>query len=217
MSGVLGVEIVVLASPASILFVLGRDLEHGNSGLLHKPQQASAIAAGRFHANALQVAKRPHPGQHLPMPCGSWRNYEFPERDPVRPRPPHMQIFVRIHAADDATLQSFDDSHSQPPALTLHERLRRADAWTGRSRDHVRSGRAEFASRRQPGKRSIAARARPGTGSDRLTVGVMQQRTRAPRRQIAINNASVTSCALISGFIDQPTTRRENRSITATR
>jgi hypothetical protein len=29
--------------------------------------QASAIAAGRFHANALQVAKRPHPGQHLPI------------------------------------------------------------------------------------------------------------------------------------------------------
>jgi hypothetical protein len=27
----------------------------------------------------------------------------------------------------------------------------------------------------------------------------------------------VTSCALISGFIDQPTTRRENRSITAAR
>jgi hypothetical protein len=45
MSGVLGVEIVVLASPASILFVLGRDLEHGNSGLLHKRQEASAIAA----------------------------------------------------------------------------------------------------------------------------------------------------------------------------
>jgi hypothetical protein len=50
-----------------------------------------------------------------------------------------------------------------------------------------------------------------------LTVGVMQQRTGRPRPQIAINNASVTSCALISGFIDQPTTRRENRSITAAR
>ena len=36
-----------------------------------------------------------------------------------------MQTFVRIHAADDATLHSFDDSHSQPPALTVHERLRR--------------------------------------------------------------------------------------------
>src|ERR1700722_3716615 len=32
-----------------------------------------------------------------------------------------------------------------------------------------------------------------------------------PRRQIAINNASVTSCTLISAFIDQPTTRREKQ------
>ena len=126
MSGVLGVEIVVLASPAAILFVRGRDLEHGNSGLLHKAQQASAIAAGRFHANALQVAKRPHPGQHLPIALAgrgetmSSQNailFVHDRRD--------MQIFVRIHAADDATLYSFDDSHSQPPALTVHERLRR--------------------------------------------------------------------------------------------
>jgi hypothetical protein len=36
-----------------------------------------------------------------------------------------------------------------------------------------------------------------------------------PRRQIAIISASVTSCAVIVALIDQPTTRRENRSITA--
>jgi hypothetical protein len=54
-----------------------------------------------------------------------------------------MQIFVRIHAADDATLYSFDDSHSQPPALTVHERLRRDRCGTGRSRDHMGSGGAE--------------------------------------------------------------------------
>ena len=36
-----------------------------------------------------------------------------------------------------------------------------------------------------------------------------------PRRQIAMMSASVTSAAVISAFIDQPTTRRENRSITA--
>ena len=50
-------------------------------------------------------------------------------------------------------------------------------------------------------------------------VRVMQRRIREHARapaKIAINNASVTSCALISAFIDQPTTRRENRSITAT-
>src|SRR4029079_16068694 len=36
-----------------------------------------------------------------------------------------------------------------------------------------------------------------------------------PRRQIAITRASVTSCAVIAALIDQPTTRRENRSTTA--
>ncbi len=37
----------------------------------------------------------------------------------------------------------------------------------------------------------------------------------APRRQIAITKASVTSCAVIAALIDQPTTRREKRSMTA--
>jgi hypothetical protein len=36
-----------------------------------------------------------------------------------------------------------------------------------------------------------------------------------PRRQIAITSASATNCAVIAELIDQPTTRRENRSITA--
>jgi len=35
-----------------------------------------------------------------------------------------------------------------------------------------------------------------------------------PRRQIAITSASVTSSAVIPALIDQPTTRRENRSMT---
>src|SRR5205823_8368775 len=38
---------------------------------------------------------------------------------------------------------------------------------------------------------------------------------RFPRRQVAITSASVTSCAVIAALIDQPTTRREKRSITA--
>jgi hypothetical protein len=37
------------------------------------------------------------------------------------------------------------------------------------------------------------------------------------RRQIAITMASVTSWAVIAALIDQPTTRLENRSITAAR
>jgi hypothetical protein len=35
------------------------------------------------------------------------------------------------------------------------------------------------------------------------------------RRQIAIMSASVTSCAVMAAPLDQPTTRRENRSMTA--
>jgi hypothetical protein len=37
----------------------------------------------------------------------------------------------------------------------------------------------------------------------------------APRRQIAITNASVTSGAVIVALMDHPTTRREKRSTTA--
>ena len=36
-----------------------------------------------------------------------------------------------------------------------------------------------------------------------------------PRRQIAITSASMTSCVVIVARMDQPTTRRENRSTTA--
>jgi hypothetical protein len=44
---------------------------------------------------------------------------------------------------------------------------------------------------------------------------MMQQRIGLPRRQIAATRASATSWAVIAAFIDQPTTRRENRSTTA--
>lgn len=47
-------------------------------------------------------------------------------------------------------------------------------------------------------------------------IGVMQDRVRrTPRRQIAITSAPVTSWAVIVALIDQPTTRREKRSIIA--
>src|SRR5436190_23951836 len=44
---------------------------------------------------------------------------------------------------------------------------------------------------------------------------MMQQSVRFAPSQIAITSASVTSCAVMAVCIDQPTTRRENRSITA--
>jgi hypothetical protein len=47
------------------------------------------------------------------------------------------------------------------------------------------------------------------------TIGMMQQLSGRPRRQIAITSASVASSAVIAALIDQATTRRENRWMTA--
>jgi hypothetical protein len=46
------------------------------------------------------------------------------------------------------------------------------------------------------------------------TSGMMQQRVRFAPAHIAIAWASVTSCAVIAAFIDQPTTRAGNRATT---
>jgi hypothetical protein len=46
-------------------------------------------------------------------------------------------------------------------------------------------------------------------------IRTMQQHVRLPRRPIAITKASVTNWAVIAAFIDQPTTRREERSTKA--
>ncbi|TWD55466.1 hypothetical protein FB480_102280 [Agrobacterium vitis] len=47
-------------------------------------------------------------------------------------------------------------------------------------------------------------------------IRMMQKRFRLPLRQMAMMSASVTGWAVMLTFIDQPTTRRENKSITAT-
>jgi hypothetical protein len=66
---------------------------------------SAAIAAGRFHANALRVAKRPHPGQHLPIALAG-RGETMSSQNAILFVHDHrdMQIFMRIHAADGATL-----------------------------------------------------------------------------------------------------------------
>src|SRR5215207_626067 len=48
---------------------------------------------------------------------------------------------------------------------------------------------------------------RPLESALAAAIGMMQQRIRLARRQIAMTRASVTSCAVIAVFIDQPTTR----------
>lgn len=57
-SGVLGVEIVVLAPPTAILLVWGRDIENRNLGFLHEAQESSAVAAARLYSNALKLTER---------------------------------------------------------------------------------------------------------------------------------------------------------------
>jgi hypothetical protein len=47
-----------------------------------------------------------------------------------------------------------------------------------------------------------------------LLAGVLAALVGMMQRQITMIKASVTSCALMLAFIDQPTTQRENRSMT---
>ncbi len=64
----------------------------------------------------------------------------------------------------------------------------------------------------------VSKQERPDDRNDDLYAfrpfGLFVADARMPRRQIAITGASVTSCGVISALIDQPTTRRENRSMT---
>jgi hypothetical protein len=53
----------------------------------------------------------------------------------VRTRLSHVQILVRIDAADDVTLSFFDNRHSLPPALMCLSGFAGTEAWTGQSRD----------------------------------------------------------------------------------
>jgi hypothetical protein len=73
--GVLRVEIVVLATPTSILLVWSRDLEDRDICLLHEAQEPCALAAGRLDSDALQLAEGAHPGRPAfgDSPAESWR------------------------------------------------------------------------------------------------------------------------------------------------
>jgi hypothetical protein len=63
----LGIEVVVLAPPTTIVSVRGGHLQYLDPGLLQKAEQAGAIAAGRLDTDASQRAERVHPSQHLPI------------------------------------------------------------------------------------------------------------------------------------------------------
>jgi len=57
MRGVLCVEIVILATSASVMLVRRGDLQNLDPGALHEAERTSAIAPGRFNADALDVSE----------------------------------------------------------------------------------------------------------------------------------------------------------------
>src|SRR5271163_5332383 len=109
-----------------ILLVRSRDLENRDLCLLHEAQEPCAIAAGRLDSDALQLSEGAHPGQHLAIALPG-RGEGSRSNDPILFVDDRcdVKILVGIDAAYDATLSSFDDCHSQPPALSVDERLRR--------------------------------------------------------------------------------------------
>ena len=112
---VLGVEIIVLATPAAILVVGSGDLENCNPCLLHEAQQPCAIATGRFYPDALQVAECAHPCEHLAIaltgggeaPCSDNPILLIDDRCDVK-------ILMGIDASNNAT-RPFGCRHFQPP------------------------------------------------------------------------------------------------------
>src|SRR5271163_2459757 len=134
MGRVLGVEIVVLSSPPSILLVGGRDLEDHDLCLLHKAQEPCAVAAGRLDSDALKLTEGEHPGEHLAIALPG-RGEGSCSEDPILliDYRCDVKILMGIDAADNVSLSPFDDRHSQPPdchALTgLHrDRMRGQDS-----------------------------------------------------------------------------------------
>jgi hypothetical protein len=102
MGRILRIEIIALAALAPILPVGGRDLQDGHARLLKEAQEASAVAAGRFHTDALEFAERSHPGQHLPVALpGAGERAGADHAILAIDDGCDVQILVRIDAADD--------------------------------------------------------------------------------------------------------------------
>src|SRR5580704_4755780 len=116
MGRVLGVEIVVLSSPPSILLVGRRDLEDHDLCLLHKAQEPCAVAAGRLDSDALKLTEGKHPGEHLAIALPG-RGEGACSEDPILliDYRCDVKILMGIDAADNVSLSPFDDRHSQPP------------------------------------------------------------------------------------------------------
>jgi hypothetical protein len=120
MRRILSVEVVVLAAPAPILPVGGSDLEHCDPGLLQEAQEPGAIAAGRLDTDALDLAERAHPGEHLPITLAG-------AGEGLRPQHAvlfvdhrcNVQVLVGVDTADNAADCSLLRVHDEPPGSTV--------------------------------------------------------------------------------------------------
>jgi hypothetical protein len=68
---ILGIEVIVLAALAAVVFVWCRDLQNFDAGALHITQKPRTVRAGRLDADAPKLPERLDPGQHLlvAVPC----------------------------------------------------------------------------------------------------------------------------------------------------
>jgi hypothetical protein len=117
MRSILSVEIIILATPATIEPIRRRDFQNVDAGLLHEAQESGAVAAGGFDTDALDIAEGSHPGKHLPIPLASCRKASGSDNTILLVNHSRdMQILVGVHAAHDASFCAFfTTSHSGSP------------------------------------------------------------------------------------------------------
>ena len=115
MRGILGVEIVVLAAPATILPVGRGDLEYCDPGLLQKAQEPGTVAAGRLDTDALDVAERAHPGEHLPIALAGTGEGLRPQHTVLLvDHRRDVQVLVGVDTSDNAMKSSWRFHGSLP-------------------------------------------------------------------------------------------------------
>jgi len=116
MRRILSVEIVILATPATIEPIRCRDFQNV-AGLLQEAQESGAVAASGFDTDALDIPQGSHPGKHLPISLASRRKASGSDHTILLVNHSRdMQVLVGVHAAHDASFCAFfTTSHSGSP------------------------------------------------------------------------------------------------------
>jgi hypothetical protein len=133
MGRVLGIEIVVLATLATVLPVGCRDLQHLDAGLLQVAEQPRAIGAGRLDPDTPERPEGAHPGEHelVAVPGGRKRLASENLVMLVDDRG-DVQILVGVDAAHhEAARRTLLDFHVSSPGKPRQDVPPTPDAWTG--------------------------------------------------------------------------------------